>query len=182
LGGYRVNIVGLSDKVHHFQYEIGTDFFREYGTDLVSDGSFMANVSLDKRETFLEADFSITGSARVVCDRSLEPFDFPVKIRRKVVFKYGDQDEEITDEIMIIQRDTAWIELGQYLYEFIALAIPLKKLHPRFQELAEEDDDSEGRIVYTSAGSEDADGNDGKPGPDDDDDIDPRWSALKKLK
>ena len=34
----------------------------------------------------------------------------------------------------IIQRDTAWLELGQYIFEFIALAIPIKKLHPRFQE------------------------------------------------
>ena len=49
------------------------------------------------------------------------------------MFKYGDKDEEITDEIMIIHRDTATLELGQYIYEFIALAIPLKKLHPKFQ-------------------------------------------------
>jgi uncharacterized metal-binding protein YceD (DUF177 family) len=102
-----------------------------------------------------------------------------------VVFKYGDQDEEITDEITIIQRDTAWIELGQYLYEFIALAIPLKKLHPRFQEPAEEDDDSEGKIVYTSGGTDASDGEDRQEGHDNGggtDDIDPRWSALKKLK
>ncbi|WP_337329264.1 YceD family protein [Chryseolinea sp. T2] len=156
--------------------------FEEFGTDIVSDGSFTVDVSLDKHETFLEADFTIRGTARLICDRSLEPFDFPINTRRKVVFKYGDQDEEITDEIMIIQRDTAWIELGQYLYEFIALAIPLKKLHPRFQESVE-DDDSEGRIVYTSGGEDDG-GNDESGNNDEggDDDIDPRWSALKKLK
>jgi uncharacterized protein len=184
LGAYRVNIVGLSNQIHHFQYEIGGSLFEEYGKDLVSDGTFRAEVSLDKRETFLEADFSISGTAHLICDRSLEPFDYPIKMRRKVVFKYGDQDEEITDEITIIQRDTAWIELGQYLYEFIALAIPLKKLHPRFQESGEdEDDESEGKIVYTSGGSEGADDDDRQAGQHNgDDDIDPRWSALKKLK
>jgi len=185
LGAYRINIIGLSNKVHQFHYEIGKALFEEFGTDLVSDGSFKADVSLDKRETFLEADFHIVGTARLICDRSLEPFDYPINMRRKVVFKYGDQDEEITDEIMIIQRDTAWIELGQYLYEFIALAIPLKKLHPRFQE-STEDDDGEGRIVYSSGGSEGTDGDfrdqnqDGDGDPNDD--IDPRWNALKKLK
>jgi uncharacterized protein len=185
LGGYRINIIGLSNKVHHFQYEIGRSLFEEYGKDLVSDGTFTADVSLDKHETFLEADFTIRGTAHLICDRSLEPFDFPINMRRKVVFKYGDQDEEITDEITIIQRDAAWIELGQYLYEFIALAIPLKKLHPRFQESADEDDDSEGKIVYTSGGTESSDGDDRQPGHDNGDgtdDIDPRWSALKKLK
>ncbi|MEJ1241451.1 DUF177 domain-containing protein [Chryseolinea sp. T2] len=182
MGAYRINIVGLSNKVHQFHYEIGKGLFEEFGTDIVSDGSFTVDVSLDKHETFLEADFTIRGTARLICDRSLEPFDFPINTRRKVVFKYGDQDEEITDEIMIIQRDTAWIELGQYLYEFIALAIPLKKLHPRFQESVE-DDDSEGRIVYTSGGEDDG-GNDESGNNDEggDDDIDPRWSALKKLK
>ena len=182
MGAYRINIVGLSNKVHQFHYEIGGSLFEEFGTDIVSDGSFTVDVSLDKHETFLEADFTIRGTARLICDRSLEPFDYPINTRRKVVFKYGDQDEEITDEIMIIQRDTAWIELGQYLYEFIALAIPLKKLHPRFQELTE-DDDSEGRIVYTSGGDEDGDDHEsGKNDEGGDDDIDPRWSALKKLK
>lgn len=184
MGAYRINIIGLSNKVHHFHYEVGQDLFTERGTDLVSDGTFQVDVDLDKRETFLEADFRIKGAAKLICDRSLEPFDYPINARRKVVFKYGDQDEEVTDEIMIIQRDKAWIELGQYLYEFIALAIPLKKLHPRFQDQADDaDDDSEGRIVYTSGGSEEeeSDGPDGKNGRDDQD-IDPRWNALKKLK
>ena len=45
----------------------------------------------------------------------------------------------------------------------------------------DEDDNSEGRIVYTSGGSESADGEDGPDGGGDDD-IDPRWNALKKLK
>lgn len=184
MGAYRINIVGLSNKVHHFTFEdVGPDLFKEYGSDVLSEGKFQVEVSLDKRETFLEAGFNIRGTARLVCDRSLEPFDYPIHTRRKVVFKYGDQDEEITDEIMIIQRDTAWIELGQYIYEFIALSIPLKKLHPRFQDEAGEDDDNEGRIVYTSGGTDDDDtsGHTDENGKDNDD-IDPRWNALKKLK
>ena len=185
MGAYRINIVGLSNKVHHFHYEVGQELFTEYGTDIVSEGAFEVDVDLDKRETFLEMDFRIKGAAKLVCDRSLEPFDYPINTRRKVVFKYGDQDEEITDEIMIIQRDTAWIELGQYLYEFIALSIPLKKLHPRFlEEQADDaDDDNEGRIVYTSGGTEEGESDDSDGGNgQDDQDIDPRWNALKKLK
>lgn len=184
LGAYRINIVGLSNKVHHFTFEdVGPDLFKEYGSDVLTEGKFRVDVSLDKRETFLEAEFKIHGTGRLVCDRSLEPFDYPIHTRRKVVFKYGDQDEEITDEIMIIQRDTAWIDLGQYIYEFIALSIPLKKLHPRFQDEVGEDDNAVGRIVYTSGGADDIENDDhsGENGKDNDD-IDPRWNALKKLK
>ena len=175
MGAYSINIVGLSNKQHQFHYEFGNEFFREYGSDLVSEGTFVVDLLLDKHETFLEGEFKIKGSARLICDRSLEPFDFPIEITRKIVFKYGDKDEEITDEIIIIQRDTATLEVGQYIYEFIALAIPLKKLHPRFKDEEEQDEDlSTGKIVYSSEaeGDENNNGNEG----------DPRWNILKKLK
>ena len=176
LGAYSINIVGLSNKQHHFHYDFGGEFFRQYGSDVVSEGSFEVDLLLDKHETFLETEFKIKGTARLICDRSLEPFDHPIEIMRKIMFKYGDKDEEITDEIIIIQRDTATLELGQYIYEFIALAIPLKKLHPKFRDEEENDDDlSTGKIVYSSEPEENDDDENG-------DDIDPRWNILKKLK
>ena len=176
MGAYGINIVGLSNKEHHFEFEIGDAFFRKYGSDLLSEGTFHADVILFKHETFLEAEFKIKGIAKLVCDRSLEPFDYPIENVHKVMFKYGDADEEITDEIMIIHRDTATLELGQLMYEFISLAVPLKKLHPKFQDEAD-DEDSEGKIVYSSGG----DPEDGKSNDKDDDDIDPRWNILKNL-
>lgn len=172
LGAYSINIVGLSNKEHHFHYEFGDEFFRKYGSDLVSAGTFQVDLLLDKHETFLEAEFKIKGTANLICDRSLEPFDYPVEKTHKIVFKYGDKNEEITDEIMIIHRDTATLELGQYIYEFIGLAIPLKKLHPKFQDEVD-DDTSEGKIVYSS--DEPTESKNGE-------EIDPRWNILKKLK
>jgi uncharacterized metal-binding protein YceD (DUF177 family) len=126
---------------------------------------------LDKRETFLDVEFGIKGVAKLVCDRSLEPFDFPIDTTSKVVFKYGEEDVELTEELVVINRETASLELGQYIFEFIALAIPMKRLHPKFQD--EEDDEIEGKIIYTSGDGE----NDS-----DDENIDPRWEQLKKLK
>jgi uncharacterized protein len=174
LGAYGVNIVSLSNKVHDFEYEIGNAFFGEYGTDLLSEGSFHVNVVLHKHETFIEADFKIKGKAILVCDRSLDTFDYPIESRHGIVFKFGDSDQEMSDEIIMIHRDTTTLELGQYIYEFLALAIPMKKLHPRFKEEAD-DDDEEGKIVYSSEKDKDSD-------KGDDDEIDPRWNILKKLK
>ena len=168
---FRVNIIGLSLKVHHFEYEFGDEFFREYGSDLVSEGSFQVKVALNKHETFIEADFDIRGKVKLICDRSLEPFDYPIGAKHKIVFKYGDHDEEITEEIIMIQRDTVTLELGQYIYEFIGLALPMKRLHPKFQQ--EEEEESEGGIIYSSENTSENDSNDG---------IDPRWEILKKLK
>ncbi|WP_276374420.1 DUF177 domain-containing protein [Chryseolinea sp. H1M3-3] len=173
VAAYNINIVGLSNKEHRFQFEIGDEFFRRFGTDIVSEGTFQVELLLDKHETFIEVAFKIDGKAHLICDRSLEPFDFPINSNNKIVFKYGDAYQEMTDEIVIIPRETATLELGQYIYEFIALGIPLKKLHPRFQDEVNDEDDSEGKIVYSSETSEEK---------KDDEEIDPRWDILKKLK
>jgi uncharacterized protein len=171
IAAYSINIVGLSSKEHHFQYEFGSEFFRKYGTDIVSEGKFLVDLLLTKHETFIETTFKISGAAHLVCDRSLEPFDFPIESKNKIVFKFGNEYQEMTDEIIVIPRDTATLEVGQYIYEFIALAIPLKKVHPKFQDDAE--DDAEGKIVYTSEATEEK---------KDEEETDPRWNILKKLK
>jgi uncharacterized metal-binding protein YceD (DUF177 family) len=166
---YTVNIIGLSLKAHSFDYHLNEDFFKRYGSELLSSGDFQAQVVLNKNETFIEADFSIKGNADLICDRSLEPFQFPIEVHKKVMFKYGEEAGEINDEVIVITRDQATLELGQLMYEFIGIEIPMKKLHPRFQEI-EDDEFSEGKIVYTSEK------------PEDDEPIDPRWEILKKLK
>lgn len=172
LRAFTANIIGLSNAIHRFEFEGGNEFFAQYGTALISEGSFKALVLLDKRETLIEATFLITGTAKLICDRSLDPFDYELKADKKLVFKYGDSDQELSDEIIMIHRDTDSLELGQYIFEFISLEIPIKKLHPRFRD-EEDEDDTEGKIIYSSKKS--SDDNDGE-------DIDPRWEILKKLK
>jgi len=178
---YCVNILGLSRNVHQFQYDFGAEFFKKYGTGLVSEGTFKVDVAIDKRETFLEANFSVKGSVKLVCDRSLDEFDYPIDVTPRIIFKYGNEDKEISDDVVMIHHGTESLELGQFIYEFIALAIPMKKLHPRF----EDETDEQGSIVYTSE-TEDLPspkesgvlrtGQTGKK-----EETDPRWEMLKKL-
>lgn len=170
---YSVNIVGLTNTVHYFGFEVGNEFFERYGRGLITEGSLKAEVTLDKHETFIEAGFHIDGIVRLICDRSLDPFDQPTHVDKRLLFKYGDANEELSDEIVMIQRDSESLELGQYIFEFIALELPMKKLHPRFRE-DDEEDGTEGKIIYSSKPSTDE--------PDNTGDIDPRWEILKKLK
>ena len=167
MSGYSVNIVGLPEKTHSFEFAIGNAFFDKYGTEVVKEGRFEAKVLLNKKETLIEADFDIEGKAQLICDRSLEPFEHPMKINRKVIFKFGEVAEEVSDEVTIIPRDSQTLEVGQFLYEFIVLNVPIKKIHPRFQE-EEEDESEEGKLIYQTEKNED--------------EIDPRWEKLKKLK
>jgi uncharacterized protein len=169
---YHIHILGLSYNVHHFRFEIGKEFFKKYGTGLVNDGNFVVDVALDKRETFLEAVFSIKGTTKLICDRSLDEFDFLIDQTSKIIFKYGDEDREISEDVMLIHRGTETLELGQFIYEFIALAIPMKKLHPRFAETNNSEVEEEDKLIYSSTSTDE---------PKQEDQIDPRWEILKKL-
>jgi uncharacterized protein len=168
---FGVNILGLSLTVHQFDFELDSGFFKQYGSEMITEGKLKATVSLNKHETFIETNFRIEGNIVLTCDRSLDEFDFPININQKLMYKYGDEDKEISEEVMMIHRDTATLDLGQPMFEYIVLAVPIKKLHPRFVE--EEDDNEEGKLIYSSATEDEK---------SDESMVDPRWEALKKLK
>ncbi len=168
---FNINIVGLSNKKHTYRFELNDSFFEWQGRQIVETGAFNVDLVLDKHPTFIEAHFEITGQARLICDRSLEPFDQHMRIKRNLIFKYGEENKEVSEEIVVIARDTDQLAVAQYLYEFICLEIPIKKIHPRFG--GTDDLEGEGRVVYQSAPSE----NDEQQ-----ETIDPRWEKLKKLK
>ncbi len=116
-------------------------------------------------------NFRIDAFVELICDRSLDSFDYPIKIDEKVIIKFGEDNYSLSEDVIVIKQDTASINIGEFIYEFITLAVPLKKLHPRFEDELEEDDEPE--MIYTSQDEEET---------DDSQETDPRWEALKKLK
>ena len=169
---FKVNIIGLSQKSHRFDYSFGDDFFKIYGSSLLESGQIEAEVTLDKRETLIEANFTIRGTAHLVCDRSLEPFDYPLDINKRILFKYGEEQMELSEEIVLITREQASLDIGQYLYELITVSMPMKRLHPKFEK-EEENTQENIHLVYSSPVDEKK---------NEEDTIDPRWEKLKKLK
>lgn len=201
LNTFKIDIFRLENKHYVHEFEGGNDFFVALEQDLIEKGNFKATVTLDKSEVMIQLLYHIVGSVELTCDRSLDTFDFPVDITQKMILKFSDHTEEITDELMLIDRNTQYINVAQDIYEFIGLQIPMKKLHPRFQveeqtflssldddDLDEDfedlvwEDDDEGEIVYsTSTEDSDDDDDDEEKTNDDEPEIDPRWAILKKL-
>ena len=105
-----------------------------------------------------------------------------VDIDEQLFIKFGHEFREESDNMLIIPEDEGEINIAWFLYEFIALTIPIKHVHPygkcnkemsaRLQQMSarlvdEEDDD----IEFTDDNQEEVE----RP-------TDPRWDALKKLK
>lgn len=134
LNTYKIDIFRLENKQHLHEFEGGNDFFVALEQDLISKGNFKANVVLDKNETMIQMVYKIVGSVELTCDRSLDTFDFPFDITQKMILKFSDRTEEITEELMLIDRNTQYINVAQDIFDFIGLQIPIKKLHPRFTQ------------------------------------------------
>jgi len=176
---FDIDIIRLKEGEHQFKFEIDQEFLDHFEkiNDVVSKSNLIVEVVLDKRVNIIEADFIINGSVELTCDRSLELFDQPLETRQKILYKYGEEEKEISDEIYTITRDTQSINVAQLIYEFILLSIPAKKIHPdHLDEMDEEESEDDGWIVY-SAGNEDEDGEN-----EEIESNNPFWDALKNLK
>ena len=172
---YNISISSLEDKSYAFDFESGDAFFEAMEQELIQHGSFKTHLVLTKSSSMIQLDFHILGTVGLICDRSLDSFDEPIDIREQLFLKFSDREEELTDEIELILWETQHINIARYLFDFIVLSLPMKKLHPRFrEEETDEDEEQEGKVVYRS-----------EPlGPDDETaepPIDPRWEALRKL-
>ncbi|GAB3539870.1 YceD family protein [Spirosoma fluminis] len=174
LRAYDINIIGLENKRYEYDFTSDDAFFAALEQDLIEKGNVHTHLILDKSETMIRLDFHITGTVEQTCDRSLDCYDEPVDTLQRMLLKFGDHNEELSDEIELIERGTATINVARYVFEFLSLSLPMKRLHPRFRDEEDADDDVNGKLIYRS-----------DPEPDDENTdqpaVDPRWAALRKL-
>ncbi len=160
---FKIDIYGLSNDTHTFEFSYDDDFFETYENSLISKGKGTCNVDLVKSASMIDLTMKIKGSVELTCDRSLELFDHPIDVSHELIYKFGDEEKELSENVFVIPTDAQEINIGDFLYEFISLEIPMKKLHPKFK-----DGDDSDELIYSSS--------------KDQEEADPRWEALKKLK
>lgn len=171
---FDIHIFKLTNGNHDYQFEISDSFFELFENEMFSKGKLSADVSLQKSDSMIQMNFKVKGIVELACDRSLDLFDQPISFESRMIFKFGDEEKELSEDVMVILKDTQTINIADLLFEFIGLEIPMKKLHPRFQE-EEEEFEGEGTMVYTST-------EDDSESQEQEEEVDPRWAALKDLK
>jgi uncharacterized metal-binding protein YceD (DUF177 family) len=170
-GSYAVRISGLGDGEHNFSFEIEKGFFVLFEHPDITNGNIHAEVIMEKKQGVLSLHFIIKGEVEVTCDRCLENFMIPVSSSQVLYVKTGETPGEMDDDVLVIGRDDHQIELGQYIYEFIMLALPYQRLHP---------DDSDGNSTCNPEMLERLDAHRTKE-TDMEKNRDPRWDALKGI-
>ncbi len=174
LEAFQIPIIALEDKSYHYTFSGDDAFFAAFEQDWVEKGQFAVTADLTKSALMIQVQMNITGTIELICDRSLEAFNYPFEVNEKLIFKYSDHSEDLGDNLFLLDRKEPKLNLSQDIFDFIALEVPMKKLHPRF--VADEDAASTDMFIYTT------DRADEKPASPTDEVIDPRWAALQKLK
>ncbi|MEQ6119578.1 DUF177 domain-containing protein [Reichenbachiella sp. MALMAid0571] len=169
---YDIDVYGLRLGVHNFEFEFSDELFEVEEAEeeqIVEKGQGLCKVTLEKSELLITLLFEIKGEVELVCDRSLEEFMFPLAINERLILKYGDELDDSGDDVWIVPYGIQTFNVKRNILEFINVAIPMKRLHPKFGE-----DDAEGmELIYSSEDDE---------SESQEEDIDPRWAALQQLK
>ncbi|NNE78158.1 MAG: DUF177 domain-containing protein [Pricia sp.] len=121
---------GLRQGKHKFEYTINGQFFEAFGYDEFNEADVELEVTLNKSSTMLELEMKAQGSVNVDCDLTSEPFDQQIAAVLDLVVKFGEEYNDEDDEILVIPHGEHQINIAQYVYEMLVLAVPQKRIHP----------------------------------------------------
>ena len=169
---YLIPFIGLKIGKHQFEYQINKKFFEEFGFDEFESCDIKVNVVFEKKATMLELSFKHKGTVNVTCDVSGEQFDMPIKGNIKLVVQFGDVFNNDNEELLILPVGEHQLDLKQYIYEMIALSIPLKRVHPGIKD---------GTLKSETLDKLNENSVKEKQEEKKEEEIDPRWDKLKQL-
>ena len=161
-----------------YVYELTNQFFTDIDASEIHKGHLDVQLKVKKSIGAYVLDFHITGSVTVPCDRCLSDLELPVDTENVLKVKLGAEFSD-EDDMVIVPEEDGYINVAWFLYEFIALAVPMKHVHApgkcnkamssklkkhtaRSMEDEYEDDDTEGEVKPEIT-------------------TDPRWDGLKGL-
>lgn len=185
---YKIDLLssGLGGKT--FEYEIGDDFFAEI-EGLIQRGSIHTTVVCLSAGSVYKFRIHSIGTVIVPCDRCLADLELRIETADDLNVKLGSEYADDGD-CVIVPESEGYLDLAQFIYEFIALSMPMTCCHEpgkcddaMMHELSRHQSTRSG---YEDAEREDSaeigDAPDEAMGENSDEPIDSRWAALKQLK
>lgn len=126
---YRISHKGLIDGEHSFDFKVDDALFELYDRIDIKSGDCDVKIALLRSETMLNISVNISGQVVVECDRCLDDCSLPVEYNGDLIVKFSDNEEEYDGDIMWVPSSESYIDLAQYIYESIVLALPYRRVH-----------------------------------------------------
>ena len=182
-GKYKVELKNMKESSCSYVFDLADQYFTDIDSSEVSKGKVHVALEVKKLtgDQAFELAFQLQGVVVVSCDRCLDDMDVEISTCDKLMVKLGADYAEDGDWV-IIPEDEREINVAWFMYEFIALALPMKHVHAPGKcnkEMA-------GKLSKHLRLSADDDMADIEM--DEDEDLestsqpsDPRWNELKKI-
>lgn len=167
-----VQFSGLKSGKYAYEYVLDGSFFQEFENEELKDGNVTFEVNLEKKDRLLMVNFTFKGVIKSTCDRCLGELEIPVEGEQTLCVKFSDTETSDNEDVLYLPEDAYQIDLAQWLYEYVAVCMPMQKYH------AEGECDPE-MLKYISEEYEPED--DTEVREMEDGETDPRWDALKQL-
>lgn len=169
LDTFKIDLKGMDEGSCSLSYDLHDDYFKAIDATEVSGGSVHVELGVQRIGDVFILDFHIKGTVVVPCDVCLDGMEQPIEADNRLAAKFGEEYSDEGDETVIVAGDEGILDVSWLIYEFIALAIPIKHVHApgkcnaamieKFEELS---------AARSGDGGEDS--------------VDPRWRGLLKMK
>ncbi|MFV8837190.1 YceD family protein [Salinimicrobium soli] len=168
---FTIPFVGLKLGKHQFEYEIDNEFFEHFEYDEFNSANLKVDLILDKKTTMMELTFKTSGTVNIFCDLTNEPYDQPIESTLFLVVKFGEEYNDDNEDLLILPHGEFEVNVQQYIYELVVLAVPSKRVHPGVIDGSLQSEVLEKLEELTPKEKE----------MKAEEEIDPRWNKLKNL-
>lgn len=161
-----IRFSGLKSGNYTYHFTLGEEFFEAYKNDEIEGGKVEIEAKMERLERLLMFTFSLSGEVETPCDRCLGRVKIPIDGEEHLCVRFSDSESCDDEDVVVLPENAFEIDLSQWLYEYVAVRIPMQHVHP--------DGECDPEMTkYIVDESENRNGND---------EIDPRWEALKKVR
>ncbi len=128
---FNIPFVGLKEGKHEFNYSIDNKFFEAFNYDEYNNTSIKVSLTFIKKSTLFELVFTAKGFVEVPCDLTNELYDQEIVSELPLVVKFGPEYNNEDEEILVLPHEAYEMNVAQFIYEMIILAVPNKRVHPQ---------------------------------------------------
>ena len=129
MDSYKVDLKGMQTDTVSYHWHIDDNFFSAVHESEIRQGQLDVALRVKRISDSYELVFQFSGTVKVECDRCLELFDLPITAERMLKVRLGDKFEDDGEFVTVPSQDDTFC-VAWNLYEFIALELPLRRVHP----------------------------------------------------
>lgn len=160
-----VRFSGIKSGIYNYEMLLDDTFFEDFKNEEIKGGKVHFDVIMERNERVTMLTFRFDGEVKTTCDRCLGEMTVKVSGEERLNVRFSDTETSDDEQVVILPEETHELDLTPWLYEYVAVRLPLQHSHP--------EGECDPEMVKYLVDEEH---------PHNDDYVDPRWEALKELK